>query len=247
MVTTDPHILERQPGKGIHLQLALDDAFADGDDQPLQFSAAEVRQHFAEQEHWAATETSTVNELDTLMSTLRLDGRTSTSDSASISSQSHAPADHESSHDPSVALSDQVDHHAEDYDKEISAHPIVYIDVSKPPSSRVSVVAQAEESAAASDETQYLEAPSPGPPALDLPTSASLPNTQTSVPPPQSHRSSRSTGPTMLQKVVSTTRPHFLPPKSRKEDLKHLADWETMMKQSQAKGSSDLTPTFASC
>ncbi|KXN88808.1 TBC1 domain family member 14 [Leucoagaricus sp. SymC.cos] len=44
------------------------------------------------------------------------------------------------------------------------------------------------------------------------------------------HRPSRSTGPSMFEKVRSKTRPTFLPPKPKAEDEKHLADWENMMK-----------------
>jgi hypothetical protein len=40
----------------------------------------------------------------------------------------------------------------------------------------------------------------------------------------------------MLERVLSKTRPAFLPPKSRDEDQKHLADWEKMMKRSRAAG-----------
>ena len=50
------------------------------------------------------------------------------------------------------------------------------------------------------------------------------------------HRPSRSIGPSALEKVLSKTRPSFLPPKQRQEDRKHLADWEKMMKQSRAAG-----------
>ncbi|KAG2022922.1 hypothetical protein CC2G_000637 [Coprinopsis cinerea AmutBmut pab1-1] len=51
---------------------------------------------------------------------------------------------------------------------------------------------------------------------------------------PQGHKSSRSTvsGPSLFEKVRSKTRPTFLPPKPRKEDDKHLSDWQNMMKQS---------------
>ncbi|TFK30928.1 RabGAP/TBC [Coprinopsis marcescibilis] len=45
------------------------------------------------------------------------------------------------------------------------------------------------------------------------------------------HRSVTS-GPSAFEKVRSRTRPTFLPPKSRKEDDKHLTDWQNMMKQS---------------
>ncbi|KAH9044572.1 rab-GTPase-TBC domain-containing protein [Lactarius pseudohatsudake] len=46
------------------------------------------------------------------------------------------------------------------------------------------------------------------------------------------HKVTRSTGPSALEKVVSKTRPPFLPPKSRDEDQKHLSDWEKMMERS---------------
>ncbi|KZT08539.1 RabGAP/TBC [Laetiporus sulphureus 93-53] len=46
------------------------------------------------------------------------------------------------------------------------------------------------------------------------------------------HRTARSMGPSILDKVISKTRPNFLPPKPRVEDRKHMADWEAMMKQS---------------
>lgn len=52
------------------------------------------------------------------------------------------------------------------------------------------------------------------------------------------HRPSRSVGPSMLDKVISKTRPTFLPPKPKAEDRKHLADWEQMMKRSRVAGES---------
>ena len=238
-------MLQRQPGKGLQDQLALDDAFTDGDDQPFEFSSAAVRKHLAEQAHWAtvdqATDTSSVDEPDTSISTLYLDGSTCGSKPDSPSVASCLSQSQESSHDLSNVPEQQVDRHAnalheKDYDREEPAHPTVHIDVSKPPSSRVSVITP---EIAASDGAHSAEAPSPTPSALDLPTmttSSSLPDAQVSVPPPQSHRPSRSTGPTAFQKIVSKTRPHFLPPKNRQEDLKHLADWEAMMKQSRAAG-----------
>ncbi|KAF7436496.1 hypothetical protein PC9H_003329 [Pleurotus ostreatus] len=63
--------------------------------------------------------------------------------------------------------------------------------------------------------------------------------TSNAVPPspskPEHHptvRPTRSAGPSIFEKVRSKTRPTFLPPKSRKEDDKHLADWQAMMRQS---------------
>lgn len=222
MSTTDSQILERQPGKGIQLQLALDDAFAEGDDQPIEFSSVAVRKHFVEQEQWAVVEeTSSVDEPNTSISTFYLDG------SASLSaSGSHTPVD-------DLSEPDRHDHAGQE--------ELAHIDVSRPPLGCVSVVAQAENGAAASDRTRYPRGPSPRPSPLDLPTMTTSSSPPT-VPPPQSHRPLRSTGPTMFQKVVSKTRPHFLPPKSRQEDLKHIADWEAMMKQSQVAGKPGSIP-----
>ncbi|KAG6814137.1 hypothetical protein H0H92_002132 [Tricholoma furcatifolium] len=79
-------------------------------------------------------------------------------------------------------------------------------------------------------------------PSASTPTSEPAPNgaassSSTASPPrskprPHGHRPTRSTGPSALEKVMSQTRPVFLPPKSRKEDNKHLADWQSMMKTS---------------
>ncbi|PFH49815.1 hypothetical protein AMATHDRAFT_62468 [Amanita thiersii Skay4041] len=74
------------------------------------------------------------------------------------------------------------------------------------------------------------------PASADLPTSMSLPSTEAhskSTNKPNIHRQTRSAGPSMFEKVMSKTRPSFLPPKPRQEDRKHLADWQNMMKMSQ--------------
>ncbi|KAI0697592.1 RabGAP/TBC [Cytidiella melzeri] len=73
--------------------------------------------------------------------------------------------------------------------------------------------------------------PMPGSPVLPTPSSAAS-NASTSTTFGAKHRTSRSVGPSMLDKVISKTRPTFLPPKSKVEDLKHLADWEAMMRKS---------------
>ena len=62
------------------------------------------------------------------------------------------------------------------------------------------------------------------------------PGSSSPRPPSSGHKSTRSTGPSMLERVISKTRPSHLPPKSRLEDQKHLSDWERMMKQSRAAG-----------
>lgn len=81
--------------------------------------------------------------------------------------------------------------------------------------------------------------PSPSDPLPS--TSSSPPSKPAALPPSQSdkkfvYRPQRATGPSMLEKVRSKTRPSFLPPKPKQEDNKHLADWQQMMKQSRAAG-----------
>ena len=77
-------------------------------------------------------------------------------------------------------------------------------------------------------------------PPVSSPTASSTPSTP-STPSRHSssyqvHKATRSTGPSVLERVISKTRPSFLPPKSRDEDQKHLSDWEKMMKRSRAAG-----------
>jgi len=83
----------------------------------------------------------------------------------------------------------------------------------------------------------HLPAPSHDLPPLPQSPSSPLPRSPT-----MTRQKTRSAGPSAFQKVLSKTRPHFLPPKSRQEDRKHMADWEAMMKQSRAAG--DLLVTF---
>lgn len=61
-------------------------------------------------------------------------------------------------------------------------------------------------------------------------------NTQLPVEKPATHRPTRSTGPSMFEKVRSKTRPAFLPPKPKAEDERHLADWQNMMRLSRLAG-----------
>lgn len=78
-------------------------------------------------------------------------------------------------------------------------------------------------------------------PPLRLPPVGSPPASSTSTSSRSSsigHKSTRSVGPSVFERVVSKTRPPFLPPKSIDEDKKHLADWERMMKRSRAAGTS---------
>jgi hypothetical protein len=49
-------------------------------------------------------------------------------------------------------------------------------------------------------------------------------------------RGHRSMGPSAFEKVMSKTRPTFLPPKPKEEDQKHMADWQHIMQQSRIMG-----------
>jgi hypothetical protein len=94
--------------------------------------------------------------------------------------------------------------------------------------------------------TTAASTPAPSP----LPsTSTTDPKSSLSAPPlpelqpaqkPFHHRPTRSTGPSAFEKVRSRTRPHFLPPKPREEDDKHMSDWKVMMEHSRAAGQGEF-------
>ncbi|KAJ6503385.1 rab-GTPase-TBC domain-containing protein [Mycena vitilis] len=138
-------------------------------------------------------------------------------------------------------------------------YPSVVIDVSRPPTHRVTMSwtsglrDNTNTSSRTSDDSpprpvsvQSSHSASP-PPNMSHSLPAVASSSQSSPPPPSpppvaaplppqipTHRPTRSTGPSAFEKVRSKTRPHFLPPKSREEDNKHLGEWESMMKQSRA-------------
>jgi hypothetical protein len=86
---------------------------------------------------------------------------------------------------------------------------------------------------------QPIPAKAASAPSLDIPPVSSPTPTLTPPRPSSSHhvhRVTRSSGPSVLERVISKTRPSFLPPKNKDEDRKHLSDWEKMMKRSRAAG-----------
>ncbi|KAF7347715.1 Tbc1 domain family member 14 [Mycena venus] len=137
-------------------------------------------------------------------------------------------------------------------------YPNVVIDVSKSPTHRVTVSELDGRSSRTSDESPPRRASmqsshsevagrppqnganslpgaaSSSPSILPIPHSAAPPVPVPLSPKNPTHRPTRSTGPSAFEKVMSRTRPSFLPPKSREEDNKHLSEWESMMKQSRA-------------
>ncbi|KAF8634958.1 hypothetical protein AX15_000684 [Amanita polypyramis BW_CC] len=73
----------------------------------------------------------------------------------------------------------------------------------------------------------------PGPPSNPPPSLRKRDSDSVSADRPTMHRQARSAGPSMFEKIMSKTRPPFLPPKPKQEDRKHLTEWQNMMKMSQ--------------
>lgn len=132
----------------------------------------------------------------------------------------------------------------------VHEYPIVHIDASEPqPATVLPVVAEdpSTSSPPPSDASHLSVIPNGGTPGKDGPSPKAVSTPSLPMPPPSpstpprpssSHRTTRSLGPSALEKVISKTRPTFLPPKNREEDKRHLADWEHMMKRSHAAGTS---------
>ena len=108
-----------------------------------------------------------------------------------------------------------------------------------PPQSELPPDTSASEDEPETPPSQTIHEKSASTPSLRLPPVGSRPASSSSSPPSSiSHKPTRSIGPSVFERVVSKTRPPFLPPKRRDEDQKHMADWERMMKQSRAAGTS---------
>ncbi|KAJ6575265.1 rab-GTPase-TBC domain-containing protein [Mycena capillaripes] len=254
--------------------LDFDDAFADGEDDEsdYKFTSDAIRQDIARHElSWANTEASVDSEQDhsfdvESVSTLDMNGH---SPSSSPHLQPALDEDEMAGEFSQISLSESVQEEPLDVvqaepvdDAAVSnnhPYPNVVIDVSQPPTHRVTMswtsglegsssrapVDSPSPPRPASVGSSHSEAPasSPSNASGSLPAAASssqsIPRTPPPVPVPlpsqnPTHRPIRSTGPSALEKVRSKTRPHFLPPKSRQEDNKHLSEWEQMMKQSRA-------------
>lgn len=125
------------------------------------------------------------------------------------------------------------------------AFPSVVIDLSKPSAQQVTITS---DSLPPASELEHPPPHSPNALQSGLPIEASSSSSKPSMAPSSSlplpltepktptHRSSKSTGPSALEQVISKTRPAYLPPKPKPEDRKHLSDWEAMMKHSRVAG-----------
>lgn len=128
----------------------------------------------------------------------------------------------------------------------VHEYPVVHIDTSEPQPVAVQVATEDIPTLPPPTDSSHLSVvpnggtagnDGPSPKAVSTPSLPIPPPTPSTPPrPSSSHRTTRSLGPSALEKVISKTRPSFLPPKSREEDNKHLADWEHMMKRSRAAG-----------
>jgi hypothetical protein len=226
-----------------------DDAFAVPDDEPTNpFSRHVIRQDIVTA--WTNLPPEP-NDADTNDSVSTLDIDAAAHESPVELGTAHSMLSAEFSQ---ISLSPTID------DAVDTPYPNVVIDASEASDHRVTLTLDHHTAATPSD-------PSPVPSIRSLPpesmprsptaesASASIPpltiatNTHHSTPaienhasqPAQKHRPTRSTGPSMFEKVRSKTRPVYLPPKPKAEDEKHLADWEKMMHLSRAAG---LLPHF---
>lgn len=160
---------------------------------------------------------------------------------------------------PNPSLQVNPDMQPEDADAEEAAahpYPAVHIDASEKPSARVEYTntntppdSRVDLPSLEQDMPQTprsAPASSPQPASSFLPDSSSLSVPDTPTKPAFGHRPTRSAGPSALEKVISKTRPSFLPPKNKLEDNKHMADWEKMMKQSRAAGRETYSLFFQS-
>jgi len=219
------------------------------------------------------TEYGSAHDHDTSISTFNLDGSSNSHSESRSSSPPLTTEEHEQegSQDFSdITLSEQestngrstMPANIQDEDQDASppwdtSYPAIHIDVSRSPPSRVMMTLGEENDIKEHREDEeirpvstasssHLPVPSHDLPPLPPSPSSPLPKSPTS-PYTLSHRQACSAGPSTFQKVISKTRPHFLPPKNRQEDEKHMADWEAMMKQSRAAGDFLVTFIVAVC
>ncbi|KAG1838346.1 rab-GTPase-TBC domain-containing protein [Suillus tomentosus] len=216
------------------------------------------------------TEYSSARDHDTSISTFCLDGSSNSYSETRSSSSSSPPLTAEEQPDEEqvpqdfsdITLSEEPNanghstSHEDTQEEDASAprdtspspdtsYPVVHIDVSRSPPSRVMMSTGAESNGEHNQEDEtvhpvsnvsssYLPPPSHDVPPLPPSPSSPLPKSPTTPIVTSQRRQTYSAGPSAFQKVMSKTRPHFLPPKNRQEDQKHMADWQAMMKQSRA-------------
>lgn len=266
MAGSEHQVVEHQVGKNLGPSFTLDDAFSDGEDADsnLEFTSAVLRKHLAENPTWAAvddredeaeTDYGSAQDLDTSISTFCLDG-SSNSHAESLPAspepsdteehQEEAPQDFcditlsgELSTNGHSTLDADIQEEADTPPHDTSQYPAVHIDVRNHVIASVGTEDDLKDQQEDEAAGPVFTASSPhfSVPTYDLPPIPPSPSSPLPKSPTSPTIKTRSAGPSTFQKVMSKTRPHFLPPKSRQEDRKHMADWEAMMKQSRAAGS----------
>jgi hypothetical protein len=157
-----------------------------------------------------------------------------------------------------IALSPPLNSSPYPHDHEVDhAYPNVVIDASKTPTNRVTTTSsefptsESQQTSDSHDSSSIGSEPAADPGATapiignlhraaqstssNYPTSAQSPSSSSHRPSPSVSApfvKSRTSGPSTLQKVVSKTRPPYLPPKGKEEDEKHRKEWEAMMQRS---------------
>ncbi|KAF7307043.1 TBC1 domain family member 14 [Mycena indigotica] len=244
--------------------LDLDDAFGDGDEDFTFNADAIRRDMATQEPSWGVEETTEAPSIDPddSVSTLDINGPSRSvtppqnhgvdeDDGEGQFSQislSESTPEEQSEPSPEQANSEPAS-------PPLTPYPSVIIDVSQPPAHRVTLSVSSAAGSVSSNTSSPPQPASAQASNLDLaqsvassskssspppqPPNSSPPRTPPPIPMPLSpkkpaHRTIRSAGPSALEKVMSRTRPHYLPPKPRKEDEKHLTEWAGIMKQSRA-------------
>ncbi|CAE6526414.1 unnamed protein product [Rhizoctonia solani] len=114
----------------------------------------------------------------------------------------------------------------------ISASVALTINTDVGPVSGIEIVTGTEP--ASGSEAPITPTPDSAPPRTPVPVSESHGQHSLSPDKTRTHRPVKSVGPSMLEKVISKTRPTHLPPKNKVEDVKHMKQYQEMMEKSRA-------------
>lgn len=224
---------------------SVDDAFSEaGEDDDFQFTTEAIRDELARSVKASLGSHEDLDEPSVSMSSLVLEDSIASASAHEEGGGEHSPPQDESKSN-GRSSTESADANPSSSTGSHNTFPSVVIDLSN------------------GSETQVIEVKEDLAPGMNIPTPTasqtsenngipSLPisqviqgsaiHTSQSVPvvplPPrtQTHRQTKSSGPSTLEKVLSKTRPAFLPPKAKDEDRRHLADWEAMMRRSRAAG-----------
>ncbi|TDL28056.1 RabGAP/TBC [Rickenella mellea] len=215
-----------------------DDAFSEGgDDARFEFNSTAIREelernfrtrheHTEEGEGESSTHANNSQDPDASVSSLDIDG----SDNSSQSTQGSHPRlnDIQNSNLEDVSLSPPVSAH---HEASLAIPPVTVVKDADRASAHISTTSEIPPTSPTRPVSTPPIPPSKTPASDGEPDAPPSPGSRQAQETPM-HRPTRSFGPSALEKVISKTRPSFLPPKPKDEDNRHLADWEKMMKLS---------------